>query len=461
MLILKGELNPYNQISDADIIRIAKHAINFMAGIKLFDDNGSFNPDATEKFPQFNVCNMDMFIKASSGYIILPADADTSIFIDNFITQLVECENEYMKKHDKHKDYLLRYHSVSNSIYTTLKVKSDLRTIGKKSSEDNYRILVTDEKEISTKQYARFTWKVININKIELEITNRNRLAAFELHVCSILYDNSVTNYQPNEFIYTLKPQKCIAWKNVGKNMEVMLSPIYPHIHFEILKKYQKIVQPQAYNSTTIFYSSLSIPVRDITKFVTYKNFNVYEAVLTPNGRCISPHEGCEIELPLQLKKNVMRYDICTLCKGTLFGENYVFLSITPANMSVNVLCPYCAHFDSYFVAIRTPQFIFKVMWHRTIEKHIDDLRVSKEKKKLLLNVIKGVFRVANNQNNDDDDEDNDNSNNINYLLIGDSYIGVTSIEQYIFTHLSVKYPNRQAVLLANNTKFKEFPLLE
>lgn len=464
MLILKGTVDKKNQISDDEIFRIAKYAINFMAGIKLFDENGNFNPTSTEKFPLFNVCNMDMFIKAAGGVIILPVDVDRELFIEKFIIQLGICEKTYMDT--AHPNYLNKYHSVNNSIYSTLKIKSALLGIvpcvENNENVKNSRILVTTKSRDHMKTGSRFIWRVINTNYVQLEITNRNRLASFEMHVLSILYDTDTTNYAPNEFIYTFKPQKCVSYVNICKNMEINLSCIAPHIQLEFAKVLKSYTSSSD-NIETLKYRATGGKNLNRHTITTLSSYNIYEAELVNEGKSISPHVGCEIELTAVTKKNCLRNDICSLCVGALFDENYVFVSYKDhtKNVHVSTVCAYCAHFGPQ-INIYQPQFIFKVKWPRSMKDQIESLRMSKDKKKILIDAsTNGVYRTFIDVDDDDDDETAMTSIKRRCLLIGNNYIGVIQLEDYLFGNLHKIYPNRQAILINPNTQIHLFPVLQ
>lgn len=438
MIILKysGDGNFTGKVPDNDYLRIAKYMINMMAGMELFDSEGNFNPDSTIKFPKLIVDGVELYIKAVHGIVYFPQEILDEFYESvesTLITLIKKLENDYLAN-TKYSKYLNGYHTVSNGMYTNLKVKNATVIIsdGKQKRAKNTRIQFhgsSDLDIISGEQgeyeTARFTWFLTSLESHDFNISNNDKNLAICRNLCSITYDPyDIIDVADNVFITTFKQSNLYSYKSIVPEY-VRICPYYNPICLELNTTWESLYVPKETGSTgvdvTNSYSGDTIYTFSQRKFRSVDSRKVFQGKLD------------EIEIKPVVNKDTMekQYNICVQCGSELYDDNYVLCVKTrnPVDKLGRCICPLCLHTSRGRHHDASYVYIKRVTFPRTITDAIAASPFSHVKKDIMTKLTKANIN------------DVVSSKYYKYLDIGD-YIGVQGMDEYLFSKFAKQAAN-------------------
>ena len=418
---------------DDDLIRIAGEMLNIEASSLMFingkqTDRADVPSELYKGYPRYVVNDITHIIRAAEGYIYISKGADVEGFEAKIMAAIIEMEKKYFAMDmvtGKSDDHMGSFHTVEYHFHTNIKVKSGLRLTRGSQNAGTTNIKRQFKTKPSSKfdNVSRFTWKIINIDDFDFGINNSNIYDAVGSRLCSIFYDtDNICKYGDNTVTQEFYKSDFVGHDNIiDTELPIILSSYYNAVCLEI-NNYWNIHIPD-FRPATVF--------RNITPNKTYKR----------------DFKDCEIkpkkisELSAEVSK-----DICSYCCSTLYDENYVLYGNThnPDSRLGVAICPLCLHHRDGDKEIENKYlYVFRVRFPRTIESMVSMPNFSEVKKDIMLEALKQITPKISHI---------DGVKKFEYVLIGDKYLGIKNIDDYLFSDLSST--NKRKVCILRGMQF-------
>jgi hypothetical protein len=318
-------------------------------------------------------------------------------------------------------DHFNKYHSVNNSVYTSLKSKNQLEGVTDRNNkygkitigdDENAKKVIKDYHDnIKNLTSARFSWIVQHIKMFDFDIQHNDRNFAFNRHVSSIFYDVNGVLAGCDRFITTLKPTMLVGFKFV-RNESMTFSPVYNVMCVEVNPFWKKEF-PATLRLRKIF--------RRVDEEKLFQaTYNVDTNTITPTGT----NEKLNIS-PVYANKDRTETNtsICALCKMRSYDSNYFAINLFKLKNGF-VICPLCMHLSTDEIdKLFSHVFVFK--HPRRINDIIDTHPGSDVKRSIMkecsLEIMKGISLLR--------------QKTIN---ISNKYLAVTKVQDYLLDNNSV-----------------------
>lgn len=398
MRIIKAHDNIYAIIA-GEMLNIESSALHFIDGIPV---------EKVPGYPKIVDGSTVYVIKATTGYLFVPAGIDLDEFEEELMGQVLKLETGRIPGN------LCQYQTIDMGFNTNVKIKSS-QVLSRTSSEQPQKAgrrragyMPTDTKNVrrlfvrgDDTRRARFTWIIRPISSIEYDITSSNMTDAIAQHGCSIFYDaDNICNLGHNEVTFTfcrdnLKGSERILSEKLilcryGNPLSVELSSYWRDNHLPNCRNIVKQVFSCDYTQLQIRPVKLSDADGDVTP------------------------------------------DVCSTCRSILFDDNYVLaghiLDIDCPEWVAK--CPLCVHTTSADKPIERKYFrVFRVTFPRTQEHVMDAHDITEQRRDIFREVNRGTREVSMMTNDKP----------ISCTLIGDKYVAFDGgADNFLYTRLSV-----------------------
>jgi hypothetical protein len=406
---------------EVDIERIAQEMINIETGVEVYRDGRLLPVESrVQGYPALRYGNVEYRVKASEGYVYFGGglSVGTASFMKMLAKHVMALESSLMGSPQE--SHLVNYHTANAGIYTNVKVRNQtMLTVLSTDRHKNYknvkRVFV-NEKDDADRSTVRFVWHVLPISKFNFTIDN-SMTDTISRFVCSIFYDmDNVSIFNDNAFSVEFTKQ-CFVGSRVLVNETILLSGYHHPLAFELNKYWRE-----------------NLPIVD----------NIREV-----HRNISPDKvfrGVFSELrlrPTRLVNGNVCDDVCSRCYEKLYGDIYVLCGpVKQPGYELGIpVCPLCIHLSDKKIENKY-LYMFRVAYPRTIEKIIDELRVTDDKKRILraanCSVVKKYIY--------------ENGKTIQYWELGGEFLVFEDADTYLFSKLST-YNDKRVVTLAESVR--------
>lgn len=391
MIIIKGTKNAdcLDKINGADIDLIAKFMINYMMGLKTFNDKGEYT-GSNEKFPVFHTAHGDLFVKPSCGMVFIPNTFESSMSCDvNRLSSVLFKHIETLEQVFKLGNYLSKYHTIANGLYTCVKAKTESKTrLEIQEKEDHYR----------TSQ-NRFTWIINTHQEFKFDIDFNQRFSTIAHHFVSIFYD----------------PYDVVKYKHMQNIMSLTKRDFYASDYITALELFPIFVKNMCLavelNNRWKQMWDREEKGRKVRRGTAPFNENVlrvlattdmYVGVLNITGTAVIPHTDNNIHISIPItsvkmkKSSELRNDVCTLCQEILYGKNYAI--VDSSGETCRMYCALCTHGCARDLTIENnkSKFVFVVTATRTIQDAIAATNYTPQKKEMMLDVVEHGIKYDN-----------------------------------------------------------------
>ena len=419
MRIIKGTEDVFVAIA-GEMLNIETSSLHFLNGVPL-KVGIEVSPEEYRGYPKIVVGSVVHIIRGSSGYIFVPIGMNVVEFQEKLIAAILELESAMTRPDGSEPNVLKQYHTVKCSYNTNIKVKSALNVTqasnapkpaparygvrGAAITNNLKRVFVADP-EIDSRR-GRFTWFLKSFDEIEQEITSDNMDDSVARFACSILYDrDDICKLDHNQTTFEFSKEFLKGYDNIV-NENITLFKHGNPLLFEISEHWR---------TAHVVDASAESFLRNINKN------KVYEA----------DHASLKFK-PVHVADSTgeSSVDICSQCRSLLVGDNYALAGNVknPDSDLCVAICALCLHSSPEDKPIEAKYFrVFRVKFPRQIGEMIDTANVSDQRKELRREALKQVRSK----------ELCVGDKNVDYIMIGDKYAAFKSIDDFLYTKLSV-----------------------
>lgn len=398
MRILKAS----NNITD-DIKNIVGEMYNIESSTYTYENGKKVN-DPIDGYPQITIENINRVIHAAEGYIFVSPDIKLDLIESMIINTLYEpicMELEFPPKH------LKTYRTIRMDYHTNIKIRPifDI-TVANQAHPNNVKRQLARISDLCENRKATFTWFIIHINEFNFSINNTNIESAVSRFICSILYDSdNICTLDHNAITMNYNQQLLRGWSMISHQSMRLTSYGCP-VMFELNSQWRN-------NDETYINNLRSIPRAKIYE-------NKYGVIKLKPIKNKSDNK----------KETETETDLCYKCLTPLYGDNYILYGWikNPDSEFGKAICPFCLHNDVSRVPIEMKYFrIFRVTFPKTVEDMIekDDNKIRRE---IMYEAIKSLRKCQ---------FINKNGSGVNYIEIGDNWLGFKNINEYLYCTFS------------------------
>lgn len=386
-----------------------KSIVGEMMNIEMSADkyvNGMPRETPVKGYPRITCDEILHVFRCAEGHIYIPAGVNVDAFEGLVIN--------YVKEFDEQS--LRQPHTISHSFHTSIRVKSALtQTIGD-SSNKTMNIKRRFTRPGSKKLLARFTWYIIPINRFEYENSSDEISTVFTKHMASIFYDfDDVCRLSHNDITYDFGVHAFRGSEQIIPGQIVLAKHGNPLL-YELNPYWRERIQGT-------HYALRNVPRAKVFA-AKYDDMNLKPVRVSDTSDELST-------------------DICSKCRCKLYGDNYVFEgSVKNPDMKYGIaVCVLCVHLSDADKPIEMKYlYMNRVSFPRTLEQMIAEITPNEITRDIYYEILKGISVEVHTQK---ESPLPTNVQPINYCLIGDKYMGVDNINEYLCSTL---YENKRQV---------------
>lgn len=326
-------------------------------------------------------------ISAAAGCVYVSPEVDIEVFMEKVEAELMKIDNPQGPQ-----NHLRRYHTEVygpriNIMSATSQVKSVLYTSDEKacSRPENLRRALVRTTRANT--VCRFLWVFECITEFPFEITSVNIAQATAAYACSVFYDSANSCVlEHDEVTFEFSQKLARKYDNlIHEEVKLMIGGL-------------TLLPELSLNYSRALYR--------ITKSIYWHDYSTLKLV------------------PVQVEGEHKSTEVCSRCRETLWGDNYVVVTLDVIKHSKTdrpppsyAYCPMCLHANPGI--LEDALCVLRVSFPKTFEDLVASLPISDKRKELFLAI----------KNAGDTIWGHDSS-----YPVGDDYLGIRNVETYLFS---------------------------